>query len=357
MSKLITTNVFIDTSIFCREGFNLTGHKLKAIHDLGEDSCIQIFITEIILRELEIHLNEYLDEIKLDKLYANLQRKIKSFESYLPENILNNIRLDQHLGIHHSFKVAFQKYLDDIHLIILSVSQVNVSKIFDAYFEKKPPFALGKKKSEFPDAFTLYALEDWCKQENEKMYVISADNDMESYCTESSNLFYLPDLPQFLDLINLERNSISEKVKSWFMTNNDFLLDKVYERLKERILDQSISLESISELVVSVLSAKLDQNIYSTDFLYIYVYAYSKVEVIFEVKGSCPSFYIQNQFITSWERKTDKYIDFKACWTVSCEIEVELKHQTQEEELVFSGVSVIGDINLRLEDADKLIGI
>lgn len=50
----------------------------------------------------------------------------------------------------------------------------------DAYFLKKPPFSQ-KKKSEFPDAFVLKSLEQWCKTNKKCCIILSNDNDMLNY--------------------------------------------------------------------------------------------------------------------------------------------------------------------------------
>ena len=354
MSDLVSRNVFIDASIFRNEGFNLEGHKLKALHELGHNSRINVFLTDVTLKEAELLLNETLEDI--EEIYLKLKNKIKPFESYLPKSILNSMHSSHGIKIFDLVKLEFQNYLDRISPTVLSVSQVDVSRIFNSYFKKEPPFGAGKKKAEFPDAFSLCSLEDWCERENEKMYVISADKDMEDYCCQSSMLYYLSDLSQFLNLINLEDNSIADKINSWYKENFNILLPIVQKRLKERISAQSIVVEDLSETLISILNIQLNQSIHSTYLPGKYVYAYCWAEVTFEAKGSYPRFQIQKQLGSSWERKVDEYVDFEARWTINCEVEVELENQIQEQ-LIFSDAWVVGDIELKLEKADKLIVI
>ncbi len=161
MSKLITRNIFIDTSTFRREGFDLSGHKLKAIYDLGYYGKISTFSTDVILQETKKLLNESIEDIRL--LYLKLSRKIDPFKESLKDLFVSNSE-EETLRIFNQARAAFEKYIDDIELTVLPVSQVDTDKIFELYFSQKPPFGKSKKKSEFPDAFSLFALEDWCKE-------------------------------------------------------------------------------------------------------------------------------------------------------------------------------------------------
>jgi hypothetical protein len=55
------------------------------------------------------------------------------------------------------------KFIKD-YFHIVDVNMASVADVFDKYFEAAPPFAeQGAKKSEFPDAFVVSALEKWCQ--------------------------------------------------------------------------------------------------------------------------------------------------------------------------------------------------
>ena len=49
--------------------------------------------------------------------------------------------------------------------------------IFDAYFNRKPPFDIEGSK-EFPDAFVLEALRQWSRQHEDRIYVVTRDKAM-----------------------------------------------------------------------------------------------------------------------------------------------------------------------------------
>ena len=73
---------------------------------------------------------------------------------------------------------------------ILLAMKVDAATVFQKYFQKKPPFGPGKKKEEFPDAFVLTSIEDWCSWKNQKIYVVSTDGDMQSGCGDNGHLLH-----------------------------------------------------------------------------------------------------------------------------------------------------------------------
>jgi hypothetical protein len=55
-----------------------------------------------------------------------------------------------------------------------NATAVDPRVIFEKYFHRKPPFDATKSK-EFPDAFVIEALANWCKENRATMYVVTTD--------------------------------------------------------------------------------------------------------------------------------------------------------------------------------------
>jgi len=83
-----------------------------------------------------------------------------------------------------------------------------VPEVFERYFKQTPPFGGGGKKHEFPDAFVILAVEQWCKQNQESMYVVSGDQDFAEACAELNALHHFGKLDEFLDYFVQEYDSI-----------------------------------------------------------------------------------------------------------------------------------------------------
>ena len=80
------------------------------------------------------------------------------------------------------------QFLKDANVEVISVNDVSPGFIFDMYFKVIPPFE--KKRDEFPDAFSLVALENCFKQQNKIVCIVSGDEDLKNYSENSDTLIY-----------------------------------------------------------------------------------------------------------------------------------------------------------------------
>ena len=66
----------------------------------------------------------------------------------------------------------------------------------DWYDQQTPPFRVGRKQKEFPDALTIAILEHYISVHAEKIAVVSHDPDFKSACERYSELSYYSNLPR-----------------------------------------------------------------------------------------------------------------------------------------------------------------
>lgn len=57
----------------------------------------------------------------------------------------------------------FEQFLIEVDAEIISIEDISPTRVFEKYFGAKPPFS-HKKKSEFPDAFSLEAILKWLRK-------------------------------------------------------------------------------------------------------------------------------------------------------------------------------------------------
>ncbi len=62
--------------------------------------------------------------------------------------------------LRQAFQKRFGEFCKKLNIEVIAVSKVSLERVMDDYFEERPPFAAGKKKSEFADAFAAAALEN-----------------------------------------------------------------------------------------------------------------------------------------------------------------------------------------------------
>jgi hypothetical protein len=214
---LETRNVFIDTQYFVKSGLYFDNPALKSFRELCEFGELFHVTTSVVMREVENHINlsvsEALNAMQTFKRKARIlsslnDRHIKSLFSEMLEE-----------DVYMKANDVFLKFIEGFQTKCIDASHVDTEAILSLYFDRKPPFGDGKKKSEFPDAFLLFSLKSYLSQKDEKIYVVSEDPDMKSFCDGDSQLKSISSLAKVLDLYNEHTNTITAEVKQYFVTN------------------------------------------------------------------------------------------------------------------------------------------
>jgi len=131
--------------------------------------------------------------------------------------------------IYEIIHAKFHSFLEIENVENISVNSVNPAIIFDNFFAEKPPFQRKGKKSEFPDAFVLEAVNQASLKMSELIYIVSADQDMKDLCDGLDNLVYLEKVDDLIDLAI--RNA--EKLKK--PAN---YADQIYSHLESAIMGE-----------------------------------------------------------------------------------------------------------------------
>lgn len=194
MSQLETRNVFLDTKVYFRSGFNLHKKSLTRLRDLCRKGFLNLYITDIVKSECRAHLRDAiagaLNELKRFQRQGVVLQRV---ESSTLSPLFQPLSEDE---IQQQAWQQFQNYLSACNATEISCKNVDPCAVFDLYFSRSAPFGTGKKKSEFPDAFSFRALSQAVG--DEKCYLITGDKDAKGI--EEENLFFVDELDKFLDL-------------------------------------------------------------------------------------------------------------------------------------------------------------
>lgn len=229
---LETRNIFLDASIFIGQNYNYESAEFRSLCRLAKSGSANVFVTDITIREVKSHITE--DVSKAIKAHAKFQKDARIFRNLNGgpfEEFFNE--LDEELIV-NTLTDQLDKFLKEINATILPTSDVSVTDIFDKYFQKKPPFGEGKKKAEFPDAFTVQAIEDWCNKNDEKVYIVSTDNDLKKVCETNSKLIFVSKIAEFISLIEFHDEVLAPSVKSLIERNLDMIKDVISEKFCEQ---------------------------------------------------------------------------------------------------------------------------
>lgn len=172
-TKLDTKNVFVDTNIHVAAKFAYTQGSLARLANMGNASIAAVFDTSIDQGEILSNMKDLAQEAsdalkKFTRTAPSLAAATDPAISALFQG-LDATRIE---AIGHSEYTSFRIRAKAREL---PLAEGAVHDIFSRYFGRRAPFS-EKKRSEFPDAFIVATLFEWCWRESEMMYVVSGDS-------------------------------------------------------------------------------------------------------------------------------------------------------------------------------------
>ena len=209
---------FLDTSII-----DPTKHhfeKLKSDFDLLkkyiDKSSVVLLTNEIVINEIRNHINKTVKST-LEKLESvansrelSLVKHMRKYHSWFSPVDANDMSKDVFS--------EFKKVIESLSIEVLNNNDVSVDAVLKDYFDNNPPFDTADKKSEFPDAIMYHSLKKAISPDD-KLHIISSDNDWESVCSKEPNYICHKNIKSFLDYLNKD-DSYCEVIASFLLSEN-----------------------------------------------------------------------------------------------------------------------------------------
>ncbi|HEX3681717.1 MAG TPA: PIN domain-containing protein [Bryobacteraceae bacterium] len=229
-SALTTENVFLDTCIFVAENYSSTAY--HTLIRLGAIGAVKLKTTDITLREVKAQIAEKVaDGIKSLRAKSAKSGVLRNFEGY--SEFMKKLAASKAEMLATELWERVEAQLKHANVEIICASTIAAGPIFHAYFAQKPPFGTGEKRKEFPDAFTLAALEAWCEQNGEELYVITTDGTVRAACEASHSLYPLEKLADFVDGA-LRRDEYVERAMEYLQEHTEPIKDAMKEAIEDR---------------------------------------------------------------------------------------------------------------------------
>ncbi|CDT79442.1 conserved hypothetical protein [Vibrio coralliirubri] len=226
---LETRKVFIDTQSFVKSGLHFDGAAFKSFRKYCEANELFHISTTVVEREVESKIQASVKEAISS--IQTFRRKARLLESLDDEKIKGLFVEIVEEDIYKKSSDVFEEFMDGCSTEIVVADKVDAENLLSMYFEKKPPFGDGKKKSEFPDAISLLSLKSHLCVD-EKIYVISDDSDLKSYCDTEPQFISIDTLDKLLDIYTTHTNILHEQVKQYVITNEIAIKDDITEFLE-----------------------------------------------------------------------------------------------------------------------------
>ncbi len=270
-NKSINKNIFIDTCIFEKHGYCFDHPTLTALVEMQKKVPISVYTTDIIIREIKSRVKEKILGASRAKKRLNKELKIlRTLDESDYGYFFNKIDVEKAIN---DFENKLKAYLHETSSKEIDVYSFSSKIVFDQYFAHQHPFKEGKNKYEFPDAFMIEGVHNWCKENDEKIYMISSDKAIIGSCSENGPLISLKSVEEFLSIINFENEHSSEilelfnkhigevhnKVSDEFTSRGFFLEDQDGD--VEDIDVKTINIEEIYILSISSINVIIEAEI------------------------------------------------------------------------------------------------
>ncbi|MBZ9647609.1 PIN domain-containing protein [Sphingobium sp. 3R8] len=203
--------ITLDTSIFDKFGCNLRYRALQRL-DQFKGAGVSVIFSDMIAGEVRAHIVKEARE-KAANLKAALNQYRKAW--HRPETgsaLAPAVDLDGDAVLHA--QAQWDAFLGVIGAEMLeSEGRVSLRELRDRYFLPLPPFSeKDGKKSEFPDAIALMALEHLAREKHSMVLAVSRDGDWHDFAEQSAYIVVVDDLAKMLERYNLAGVLIAQRL-------------------------------------------------------------------------------------------------------------------------------------------------
>jgi hypothetical protein len=234
-------NIFLDTNIFEENNF-FHSNDIQGLFYYSRIGLIKLFMTSISKHEIIERMQKRLEEVKEE--HNQLINSLNKPKSRILKNLIHYESLSKsQIKVSESLRELSRK-LDTIietsKINIIPTNNVDIDEVFNLYYSQKPPFSNRKeKKYEFPDAFIIKSLDEWCKTNKKKMIVVSKDNDFNDY--KSSHLYFRKEISNLLQQISSyydskQKNQIIPKISKSLESNKNAILTLIESELEKYVV-------------------------------------------------------------------------------------------------------------------------
>lgn len=151
--------ITLDTNIFHEANYRFEEGYLKRLEQFRENQITTLIISEVVNREIKSHISKPVKEAQ-DKFMQGL-KGIKKYWKINEEEIKQIKKLAfNDTSCQDLVSIDLNKFQQSTSLEIIGFENVSIEILMDKYFNCEPPFGLGKKKNEFPDAIALLSLDN-----------------------------------------------------------------------------------------------------------------------------------------------------------------------------------------------------
>ena len=213
---LETRHIFLDTEVYRSFGHNLQAQPMQVLGRYVEDGVLVLHTTDVTLREVRRQIGDMEQELAIE--VRKVARKLRSWNQRYRRTgdrlpVPQALEPPEDSAAYRDFEWTVRRQWNArVH----TAADKPAGPVLDWYFERQAPFDT-KGGKEFPDAFALFAIESWCAEALERVYVVSKDKAVVRAAQASEHLIPVEGIPGLLKLVaSVEGHDIADAVRDAF---------------------------------------------------------------------------------------------------------------------------------------------
>ncbi len=204
--------IFIDTGILDAECYIFASSRIQALVTSLANQPKTLLLPQPTKLEILKHINERCRQAIVPLMKAREAHALLRGKPGIPQSRTERDQMVAQLRQETLDKWA--EFQSRFALQELDYSGVDLAEVMAWYDQVKPPFGLGEKQKEFPDAFTLAALRAYAAQSGAPVAVISTDKDLKKFCDTEPRLRYYPNLDTLTAEMVADANEAAKATKA-----------------------------------------------------------------------------------------------------------------------------------------------
>lgn len=197
--------VFIDTSVFDSQHYNFTATAFSTFLPVAREKALRLVLPAPTEGEILRHIKEFSEAAAGHLENARKESPMLAKWKHFPP-------IDRLPFLKYELAAAVRKQWVDfstsLTLVRLGYELVDLKEVMQWYENVRPPFAVGKKRKEFPDAFAVAMLANHSQSWGRAIAVVSNDPDFRSACERYPYLVYFGGLPALTELLLANESTI-----------------------------------------------------------------------------------------------------------------------------------------------------
>lgn len=334
---LQTRNVFIDTQAFVKAGLDFQSKTIQAFAGACELGEFNHLATTITIQEIQDKIEDAITE-GLGRV-LDFRRKAKILEGSNDPIIAGFFAVYDSDQVQANALEVFQEFIDDCKTTVLDLKKVDADEVFRRYFQHEAPFQEGKKKDEFPDAFSLLAVEAHLGDRDE-CYIVSEDGDLRAFCEGNKRFLLIENLGKLLDIYNSHNSERAESIKSYLAKHEEDIKREIEKQINDADFYNASTWEDADVVFHKVIAVQG----YEPDIIRVdddNCLVSFEVEVLYEVQVEGPDF-----INGTYDRESGHLITFgrtvrEEKQELEVKVELELAFKLQDGKFEIGDIEVI----------------